>query len=167
MRKERLEAEFEGLLADLRPSCSLFDMAEAMLRDLWEQRINGKQSRIKQVRTELARIEHKSDQIMERLIAADNTTLILAYENQIKKLEERKVALSDQLRQSDRPAGSFQATFRTACAFLANPCNLWASDRLEDKRLVLKLAFGSKLAYDRKEGFRTALHEPFAPALTA
>jgi len=39
--------------------------------------------------------------------------------------------------------------------FLANPWNLWASERLEHKKAVLKLAFVDRLAYVRNEGFRT------------
>jgi len=34
---------------------------------------------------------------------------------------------------------------------------LWVSERLEDKRTVLKLAFAERLAYTRNEGFRTAV----------
>ena len=32
---------------------------------------------------------------------------------------------------------------------------VWVSERLEDKRTVLKLAFADKLAYVRNDGFRT------------
>ena len=34
-------------------------------------------------------------------------------------------------------------------------CNLWASERLEHKEAVLKLAFADRLTYVRNEGFRT------------
>ena len=51
---------------------------------------------------------------------------------------------------------------RTALAFLANPCHLWISERLEDRRAVLKLTFTERLRYKRNEGFRTAnLSLPF------
>ena len=55
-----------------------------------------------------------------------------------------------------RPLRDFDETLRTALDFLANPWNLWASERLEDKRAVLKLTFADRLAYVRNEGFRTA-----------
>jgi hypothetical protein len=35
----------------------------------------------------------------------------------------------------------------------ANPCHYWSSDRLEDKRMVLRMVFAKRLAYHRKEGF--------------
>ncbi len=40
-------------------------------------------------------------------------------------------------------------------SFLASPWKLWGSDRIEDKRTVLKLAFSERLAYERGKGFRT------------
>jgi|GEM_PF-3561578 len=63
---------------------------------------------------------------------------------------------SDRPQNCGRPLQSFDDTFRTAMTFLANPQNLWASERIEYKRTVLKLAFSAKLPYCRKEGFRTA-----------
>jgi hypothetical protein len=52
---------------------------------------------------------------------------------------------------------SFDQTLRTALDFLGNPQKLWDSERLEDERVVLKLAFVDQLAYVRNEGFRTAV----------
>ena len=45
--------------------------------------------------------------------------------------------------------------FEFAMRFLANPSNLWESDRLEDKQTVIRLVFADHLKYDRNEGFRT------------
>ena len=50
----------------------------------------------------------------------------------------------------------FEPTFRTAFGFLSNLDKLRASERLEDKRPVLKLVFAKRLSYYRNEGFRTA-----------
>jgi site-specific DNA recombinase len=50
---------------------------------------------------------------------------------------------------------SFDETLRTSLDFLAIPWNLWASERLEHEKAVLKLAFADRLAYVRNDGFRT------------
>ncbi len=55
-----------------------------------------------------------------------------------------------------RQASSFDDTLRTALEFISSPWNLWNSERLEDRRAVLKLTFADKLRYMRDEGFRTA-----------
>ena len=150
-----MEAAFETLLSALQPKPALFLAAREMLRDLWDQRLAGAKQRGSEAKAQIARIEHKTEQIMERIFQADSHMLITAYETQIRKLEEQKVALAEKVKTAARPLQTFDEAFQTACAFLANPCKLWLSDCLDDKRLVLKLAFAGKLPYDRKEGFRT------------
>lgn len=68
-------------------------------------------------------------------------------------VEEEKAVLKEKVQKCGRPLTSFNDTFRTALDFLASPCNLWHSDRLEDKRAVLKLAFAGRVSYVRKKGF--------------
>jgi hypothetical protein len=77
------------------------------------------------------------------------------YETRITGLEDRKIVLAEKIATTGRPVRSFDETLRTAFDFLASPCQLWTSERLEDKRTVLKLAFADRLAYVRNEGFRT------------
>ena len=81
--------------------------------------------------------------------------MIAAYESRIKALEDRKIVLMENIAKTRRPVRSFDETVRTAFDFLASPWKLWTSERLEDKRIVLKLAFADRLVYLRKEGFRT------------
>ena len=157
VRKERIEGEFAALLQELQPTPSLFLMAREMLADLWTARTSSVRQRAGEARAEIVRIERKSAQIMERLLDAGSHALVTAYEHQIEKLEERKIALAEKAKNCARPRGSFDETFQTACAFLANPCKLWLSDRLADKRMVLRLAFAGRLPYHRIEGFQTAI----------
>jgi site-specific DNA recombinase len=67
----------------------------------------------------------------------------------------RKIVLAEKIASTGRPVRSFDETVRTAFDFLASPWKLWSSERLEDKRTVLKLAFADRLTYVRNEGFRT------------
>jgi site-specific DNA recombinase len=100
--------------------------------------------------------------LRDRILEASVPSVISAYENKVRVLEEEKLALQERLASSTKPARSFEATFRTALDFLGNPQNLWRSDRLEDRRTVLKLTFAQRLSYRRGEGFRTAdLSPPF------
>lgn len=89
-------------------------------------------------------------------------SVITAYEGRVQKLEEEKLLIKERMASAGRPASRFDVAVRTALEFLANPCNLWVSERLEDKRAVLKLAFADRLRYERNQGFRTAdLSLPF------
>ncbi len=157
IRKEHLEEEFEALLESVRPASDMFAAACDMLRELWDDRMGRAQERAANAKADIAKIARQTDQLMDRIVEADSPTLIAAYESRIRKLEEEKALLSERVRTSSRPLRTFDQTFRTACAFLANPCQLWNSDRLEDKRMVLRLVFGGRLPYRRNKGFRTGI----------
>jgi site-specific DNA recombinase len=62
----------------------------------------------------------------------------------------------DKLERCGRPVTDFHTSVRTALTLLASPCKLWDSGRLEYRRAILRLAFTDRLAFTRKEGFRTA-----------
>jgi hypothetical protein len=105
----------------------------------------------------LVKIERSIEQFLDRLVDANSQTLIKTYETRVQTLEEQKVQLREKIAQCGKPLQDFDTTFRTALQFLANPTNLWLSDRIEDKRATLKLTFSDPVVYDRNHGFRTAL----------
>jgi len=107
------------------------------------------------VKTELAKVERDVEQFLDRIAQAQLPSVITAYENRIRRLEERKIEINEKIANCGRPLRSLDETLRTSLDFLANPCNLWASERLEHKKAVLKLAVADRLAYVRNEGFRT------------
>ena len=155
IRREAVEGDFEALLKSLVPSRELFDLASAIFRDLWDQRLEASGAEKKHMAAEISQIDRKVEQLVERLLSAESETVIRVYESQIGKLESEKLVLSEKIAQCGRPLDTYEESFRTSMDFLANPWNLWTSERMEDKRTVLKLAFDGNLAYCRKEGFRT------------
>lgn len=162
VRREVIEGEFAALLKRLEPSDGLFSAARAMLKDIWEHRLASGQTRAAVVKTELKKLERQIEQFLDRIAEAEVPSVVTAYERRIRKLEEQKLILGEKLAGCGRPVRSFDETVRTALEFLANPWKLWSSERLEDKRSVLKLTFASRLAYTRNRGFRTAdLSLPF------
>ncbi len=157
IRRETLEGEFEALLTELRPTEGLFRVACNMLRDQWDARLSLSHSSARSAKGELRQIEQKIEQFLDRIVETDSPALIASYENRVKALEERKAMLAEKVRNRGRPLESFDAALRTALRFLGNPHKLWLSDRLEDKRTVLKLVFADRLEYVRNEGFRTGI----------
>ncbi|MEQ1610225.1 MAG: hypothetical protein ABL956_14840 [Hyphomonadaceae bacterium] len=138
------------------PSAELFALADDIFRDLWHQRLEASGAQRKHMTAEISQIERKIEQLVERLLSAESETVVRVYENQIGKLESEKHVLRERIANCGRPLDTYEDSFRTAMDFLSNPWNLWSSDRMEDKRTVLKLAFEGNLAYCRNEGFRTA-----------
>ncbi len=156
IKREAVEGDFAVFLEEMTPAPAILKLAAKMFHDTWEAYRGRIKEQATDIRLQVAQIERKVDQLMERLVEADNVTVITAYENKLRTLEEEKLFLDEKLAQSGRPLQSFKETFRTAFAFLSNPQILWHSDRLDHKRTVLKLVFGEKLRYCKKQGFRTA-----------
>jgi site-specific DNA recombinase len=126
-----------------------------MLEKGWNHRLAQAEAQAKALGAELVKIEREVSQFLDRILEASVPSVIAAYEERIRKLEEEKHLINERMADAGRPASSFGDTFRTALAFLSNPWNLWSSGHLEARRTVLKLAFARRLEYSREEGFRT------------
>ena len=156
IRKERLEEEFETLLKDLRPAPDLFHMSLEMFKELWEQRMQSAKEEVAAMKKKLLQLDRTTSQFLDRIVDTDSHLLVETYEKRIRALQQQKVTMSENIQNCGRPLRSFDETYRTAFEFLGNPYKIWSSDRIEDKRMVIRLAFSEKLPYDRNEGFRTA-----------
>ncbi len=157
IRKDEIEGEFEVLLRQMQPTSGLIGIAREMLKDLWEHKRTRLKDTAAGFHREILKLERKAANVMERLIDTDSQTLIIAYEAEIKRIEENKLLLSERADKSSQPLASFEETCRTACEFLANPWKLWASDNLEDRRILLRLAFAGRVPYCQTNGYRTAI----------
>ena len=155
IRKAKIESEFETLLESLQPAESLFAMARAMFTNAWEQhRLNGA-ALAQSLKRSINQCDTQIAQVLDRIVTASSDSVIAAYETRIEKLEKEKLALAEKLETTGKPRRAFGEMFELTMRFLANPCNLWKSERYEDKQTVLKLVFSGPLEYARNEGFRT------------
>lgn len=162
IRKEKIEGEFEALLKKLQPAPGLIAMAYAMMEDRWNTVMQSIKSEAVDTKAAMAKLDQKTAQLVDLLLDANSPALIKAYEGRIKKLEEEKAQMAEQASQSKRPRHSFRHTYRTACAFLINPCKLWNSGVFEQQRLLVRMVFPGRIEYCRNEGYRTAaIAEPF------
>lgn len=65
--------------------------------------------------------------------------------DRIRKFEGQKLATEEKIANCGRPLRSFDETVRTALDFLGNINRLRASEHLEEKRILLKLQFGTNV----------------------
>ena len=156
VRKEKVEGDFETLLKSLKPAPAMLKLARNMFTNRWDQQSRHLRERAATAKSEIAALEAKIENLVERIMATGNERVVKAYEDQITSLDEQKALLAENTANAGKPRASFEDSFRTACIFLANPWKLWASDNLALKRTVLRLAFPGLIAYCRNEGFRTA-----------
>ncbi len=117
----------------------------------------------RELQHQIAVIERKTEQFLDRIAVADSMTLITSYERQITNLEEQRVVLQEKIQKCGEYNIAVDDTARTALRFFAKPHELWLSGDIKTQRLVLKATFSRPLAYYRKEGYRTAdLSLPFS-----
>jgi site-specific DNA recombinase len=150
-----MEGEFAALLKRLRPTPELYALASELFRDLWDAKMKSSDSSRAHLIAEAARVDAQVTKLVDRIVNADSPTLISAYEERLRALEIEKAAMREKIAECGRPMHDFDAAYRTAMDFLENPAKLWFSDRLEDKRAVMKLAFASRVTYHRETGYRT------------
>ncbi len=164
--KQKLEERFEDLMADLVPRPELVAVAKAMFSALWKKHLAAFEERRAAAKASLKAIDRKIETLVGRVVNATQPALITAYEGEITKLERQRVLESERLAAWSTESGAqtpdIESAYRTALGFLANPLNLWRSERIECRRLAVRLTFLDKLNYCRKTGYRTpAIALPF------
>ena len=156
IRRAHIEGEFEDVLKALTPSETLFQLTVKLFKGLWKHRGAQVQDQSKALAAELAKVDQQVAQLLERILDASLPSVIAAYENRIRALEEKKLLINEKMANAGHPNKNFDKALRTALVFLSSPWNIWDSGQLEERRTVLKLAFSDRLQYKRNEGFRTA-----------
>ncbi|MEX0828768.1 MAG: hypothetical protein WD032_00835 [Nitrospirales bacterium] len=141
------------LVAELRPCPNLFHLGLEMFKELWKDRQEHAKQARDVMQQDLHRMGQKIEQFLDRVVETDSPALVETYATRIRTLQKQKVAMDERIKNCGRPLQRFDESFRTAFDFLGNPCTLWSSDRLEDKRIVLRLGFAEKLLYARNEVF--------------
>ncbi|MBV1928642.1 MAG: recombinase family protein [Gammaproteobacteria bacterium] len=163
IKREVMEAGFLDIVKSLQPSPKTFYLALDMFEKLWQDRQVESKGQAKAIKQQITLIDRKVGQFLDRVLEVDNPILLDTYEAKIRDLQEEKVYLSEKVQMCGRPLASFEDTFRTAIEFLGNPHKLWESNDIDQRRMLLRMAFTDKITYDRNQGFRTAaMSQPFS-----
>ncbi len=155
IRAEKIDAGFEQVLSAMTPTEDVLAVAMSMVGDASGQRDEQDKQARAALKRQLTELDKQQDSVVERLIETSNPKVITALESKIAKMDEDKLRLSDKIAQNTKPKASMGQIFELVRGFLSNPWNIYDKGDLAAKKTILKTAFRSPLAYDRKEGFRT------------
>lgn len=153
-RRDMLEEDFEGLLQSLEPAQGLFKLARVMFKDAWGLRLAQSRSTGKELRKKAAPVEKQIDALVERTVEATSASVMAAFERKIKKLEEDRILIAEQVASAGKPKHTFEESFEPAMDFLARPWCIWKNSSLAGQKMVLRLAFVEPIAYCRNQGVR-------------
>ncbi len=156
IKRAVIVSQFEQVLHRLTPTPDLVYVTRTAVKQVWQDHHDNYKKYQSSIQAELQSLDKKIEQFLDRIIEADNASLIKAYETKITKMEREKESLATQLEGNSEIPTDFESSFQTVFDFIGNPQKLWHSDDIDDKRLVLKLVFTQPLAYRRNEGFQTA-----------
>jgi DNA invertase Pin-like site-specific DNA recombinase len=156
VRADRLHAEFEALLAKLKPRDGLLEVVRRKLVDLWaEQKLDVETVR----KRRQARIDALEKEIAGYLKAIDkcSSPLVLKrIEEQVQALEAQKVRLGGRIPKPRQGDYDFGTALDRVLGFVKDPLTMWRTGDLRQRRLVLRLVFTEPLVHDRESGFGTA-----------
>lgn len=155
VRKKDVEDRFESMLKAMTPKRGTIKLVEAVLQDLWGQRMEIENEQRKRQSDRMKQIDKEIDTLCERLGEIKSVTLIKKIESRVDQLEAQKKSLNVKKLDQHESEKMFGTALALACAFIRNPADLWHSDVFDDKRTVLNLAFTGILPYDKESGFGT------------
>ncbi|SES04184.1 zinc ribbon domain-containing protein [Sphingobium sp. YR768] len=91
--RAKVEGAFEELLRQLVPSPELFALISKLFRKRW----NEAEAKVKETRTsmklEVASLEKKIAQFLDRIVESGSATVIGAYERKVEELERSKLVM--------------------------------------------------------------------------
>ncbi|QFT34336.1 hypothetical protein FIV00_27820 [Labrenzia sp. THAF82] len=156
IRKDQIEGEFESLVQSMRPRSGIMSTIAVMFRTIWNSRNAEFEAKRAEQRKALTGVSAKISWLTDRLIETTSESLIRNYEAQLEQLETEKALLAENLAKKPDRDKDFDANFRAAMNFLANPWKLWDSNNQIHRKTLLKLVFAEPLPYVRNQGFRIA-----------
>ncbi|MEL7106256.1 MAG: recombinase family protein [Pseudomonadota bacterium] len=153
--RDKLESQVGEIIRTLEPTQGLLTIAKQMFKDAWVKRSAQAKEKVATAKHKITAIEKDIDQVLGRIMGATNDAVVQAYEDKIAKLERDKARMTDILANQVPPANAFDEKLELYLRFLSNPWKIWGTGHVHARRLVLKLAFTSPIAYDRNTGPRT------------
>ena len=156
-KKETVENEFELILKKIKPSVEVLNLTKAIIADIWEKKEAESFERRENIERDIKRIESEKEKFTQLILRAIDENVIATYEKRISSLANESVVLKKSLVSFDKHKPNIETALDIVFDFLKNPLKQWQKGDIHTKKLVLKLIFEQNLAYDRKNGFETAI----------
>lgn len=139
----------------MQPTSKLFEVARAMFKDAWAQRLSQAKETQALVKKQLRDVEKQIEDVLDRIMDASSASIISAYEARLEKLERQRLVLTEKAASALPKNGQLEKFIELSLKFLSRPCNIYKNGSYDMKQTVLRLAFAGPLTYHRIEGYRT------------
>lgn len=89
----KMEAGFADILKSMQPTKGLFELATAMLKDAWNMRLASALNEKATLQKQIEDVNRQLENMLDRIVEANNASVVSAYESRIEKLEREKLVL--------------------------------------------------------------------------
>lgn len=151
----KMEEGFANILKSMQPAKGLFELAKAMLRDAWNMRLSLALNEKEALQSQLDNINGQLDNMLDRIVEANNASVVSAYETRIEKLEREKLIIGEKIAKSVPPKGRLDDCIELSLKFLSSPWNIWKNGDFAMRQTVLRLAFAEPLRYSQNGVYET------------
>lgn len=98
---------------------------------------------------------HKIEGLLDRIVEANNASVVSAYEARISKLERDKITLQEKIDSTVPDKGRLEDCMELALRFLSSPWDIYKNDDFAMRQTVLRLAFSEPLRYSQNGAYGT------------
>jgi site-specific DNA recombinase len=163
LRRDEVEGDFERLLQQMRPQKAALELTKEIVRNTWNRKRREHTAQLVNREREKKALDEKIAGLIGRLLETSDRELSKVYEDHVKQLTRQQQMIYAETNEMINVDTSFEGAVGTVFDFIENPHALWQNGDLDDKRLVLKLAFARKVPYSKQNGLGTAeLALPFS-----
>ncbi len=157
IKRFELEEKFYSLLSFLKPKKGICDLAQEVMKEVWQKKIVeiSKENKVKE--QSLKELDCKIELIFNQMTNCSNSTVISMYEKKILDLNNEKVKLEADLQVTDTNRLDVGTVLKKIANYIGNPDKIWEKGDFKAKRLILKLIFADKLSFSKESGFGTVL----------
>ena len=146
----KLNEQFEDLIKSMSPSVSYVQLIKAMFSNRWDMELQSVQEAAMHYGAKAKQLEAEIGKVVDRMIDVSNPRALKAFEDRIEALEQEKLVALEKASKKPLPLRPFAEMFELSMQFLSNPYKLWENGTADVRKLVVRLAFGKPLTYDRE-----------------
>ncbi len=80
----------------------------------------------KKLEKERRKLDQDVERLIDRIVDAENSTVVKALEKRIEKLQQDKIALDEKATECVRSVKPYEQMYRTALQYISSPHQIWA-----------------------------------------
>ena len=125
------------------------------MRDAWDMRFSVALGEKAAMQKKLDDTNHEIESLLDRIIEANNASVVSAYEARISKLERDKITLQEKIDNMVPDKGRLEDCMELALRFLSSPWDIYKNGDFAMRQTVLRLAFSKPLRYSQNGVYGT------------